>query len=162
MRMRAVAVLLVALGVTLVTPPGVGAAGRQYAGAFESGGRHGFTVVDGQRGQRLSRYGWSGLPIGCEGGPRVTGGSVGGRMPVVDGRFKVVATASNFKESKLTLRGVLKGSMTAEGTIRIRGTKVPVTGGGFANCDSGKVAWTAAALPLRSDQMLARGHLWRD
>jgi hypothetical protein len=132
----------VALG-ALTAPAFAGVAGKTYEGAFENGGTNSFTLKKTNNGKKVMKYEWALFSMDCDGGPQTSTNGLSFGVKVKNDKFEAVATPSTADKVKLTLKGEFTGGGSAEGTMRIEGSKVPVDGGGKDSCDSGKVLWTA-------------------
>jgi hypothetical protein len=136
-------VLIVAIA--LAAPSAVGAAGKKkYEGVFEAGGTNSFTLKKTNNGKKVMNYEWASFPLACDGGPQTSTNGLNFGVKVKKGEFEAVATPSTAEKVKLTLKGEFTGPTSAEGTMRIAGSRVPVDGGGKDSCDSSKIRWTAA------------------
>ncbi len=136
-----------AVAFALVGATPAGAAGKKYEGAFASGGTNSFTLKKTKNGKKVFNYEWVGFSLSCEGGPRTSSNGLSFSVRVEDREFEAIASPSTPQKAKLTIRGKFVGRSSAEGTMRIEGSRVPVDGGGRDRCDSGKVAWTADRIP---------------
>ena len=130
----------------LAAPTFAGAAGKKYEGAFETGGTNSFTLKKTNNGKKVMNYDWALFSLDCDGGPKTSTNGLSFGVKVKNDKFEAVATPSTADKVKLTLKGEFTDGSSAEGTMRIEGSKVPVDGGGKDSCDSGKVAWTAEKL----------------
>jgi hypothetical protein len=145
MKKHGIAVLAVA--VALLAPASAGAAGKKFQGAFANGGTNSFTLKKTKHGKKVFNFEWVGFSLACDGGPATSSDGLTFSVRVRNQKFEAVATPGDPKKAKLTLAGKFTSKVTAEGTMRIEGSRVPLDGGGRDRCDSGKVAWTAERLP---------------
>ncbi len=146
--MKKYAIASLAVAVALLAPSSVSAAGKKFQGEFATGGTNSFTLKKAKNGKKVFNYEWVGFSLACDGGPETSSNGLTFKVAVKKKKFEAVATPNEAapEKAKLTLSGKFTGKNTAEGTMRIKGSKVPLDGGGRDNCDSGKVAWTASRL----------------
>jgi hypothetical protein len=141
---------LVALAVALVLPAvaGAGQDKTRYLGSFESSGTLQFVVKKTDRGKKVFNFRWTDFPLDCKGGEDTSSNGLTFGVRVRNGRFETQAVDNpDNPGSRLFLEGRLEG-VSASGTMRLRGKRVPVDGPGRKECDSGTVDWSASQDPL--------------
>ena len=132
--------------VGLVAPTTVGAATKSYNGTFEPGGTLSFKVKNTNNGKKVKAFTFVGFPVQCNSGPETTSGNLSFAPKVKDKKFEADAILGNPSnpQARLTLLGKLKGGGEAEGTMKVKGSKVPIDPSGSGNCSSPKTDWTAS------------------
>lgn len=143
--MRKAVALVAAISVALAAPTAVGA-GRtsKYTGDFAVTGTMSFQLKKSRDGKFVFKYSWDDFPLLCESGLQTSSSFIENRQNVKDRRFKATAVDNQSNPgARLSLRGKLVGPRRAEGTLRIRGDRVPIDSGGKDQCESGRVEWTA-------------------
>jgi len=144
--MKKLIALVAVAAVVLSAPAAVGAGNRaKYKGAFEVTGTMSFVLKEARTGRKVVRYSWEAFPLRCEGKLAPTSsGFLEFSQQVNRGNFRAEAVDDQTNPgARLSLRGELVGRGRAEGTLRIRGDRVPVDGPGRGDCTSGTVRWTA-------------------
>jgi hypothetical protein len=146
--------LLVTAIAALAFPAAVGAAGDVHlSGPLEGGGSVTIDISDGFTADTAVRkYEWhfDGITVRCDGERRLA------RLPI-DGGFAINAQfdgpgrwgidgtrgegPDGFYETRVAGRLINAGH--ARGWIRAFGTATPLAGGGHADCDSGRLRWSA-------------------
>ena len=138
---------LLATAIALVTATPASAGGKRYEGAFATGGTNSFTLKKTRNGKKVFNYQWDGFSLSCDGGPRTSSNGLSFAVRVQNRKFEAVASPSTTDRARLSIKGRFVGRSSAEGTMRMEGSRVPVDGGGKDRCDSGKVPWIAQRAP---------------
>jgi hypothetical protein len=140
--------------VVLTWPAAAGAAGTVHmSGPLQSGGSAEIDISDTVvAGTAARKYSWhfEHITVRCDGKRRLA------RLPI-DGGFSINAQfdgpgpwgisgtrgegPNGFYETKVA--GRLVNPRHARGWIRVFGTATPLVGGGQADCDSGRLHWSA-------------------
>jgi len=101
-------------------------------------------------GARFREYSWTlnRVPLTCEGGPAISRAPVDGSLFVrnkfADGQAFGLTEGSGSLEDPVYLAkviGRMRGPDRARGIVRVRGSSVPLRGGGHDECDSGRLRW---------------------
>lgn len=144
MKKFAVAVLSAAL--MLSAPAAVGAGKKKaFAGSFKPAGTLQFDLKKTKKGKRVVNFEWDAFPLECDGGPKTSSGNLTFKVKVKKKEFSATAVPNaDPKAAKLSLKGEFKGKRNAEGTMRLRGDKVP-TDTTPDRCDS-KHPWKASVI----------------
>ncbi len=138
---RAVTTFLVLLLAALATAAVALANGRTYQGSLGSGSLS-FRIEH----QRLKSFKFLSVPIACKSGAETASGRDAADSFALDqGTFHASLHASNPQFSgRIVLRGTLADG-AASGVFRLRGSRVPIDGGGTGHdCDTGKLHWSAS------------------
>lgn len=145
--MRKAVALVAVICVALAAPAAVGAGDTsRYRGAFELTGTMSFILKKSREGKFVFKYSWDDFPLLCESGPETSSSFLESRQKVENRRFSATAVDNPQNPgARLSLNGKLVGPRRAEGTLRIRGDRVPIDpeGDRKRTCESGRVAWTA-------------------
>ena len=119
----------------------------EFRGPIGPSGAISFTVKGKKERTKVVDLAWYRLPVECgsKDKPDSSTGTLTFKVPVEDGKFSAYAVYGNKKRPKA--EAIVKGRINGErahGTIIVRGSKLPVSGAGVGNCDSGKHPWNAA------------------
>lgn len=132
---------------TLLLASPAAAKSRDFQGSIGPSGAISFTLKGKKDRAKVVDLAWYRLPVECgtKGKEDASTGALTFKVPVEDGKFSAYAVYGNKKRPKA--EAIVKGRINGErahGTIIVRGSKLPVSGAGVGNCDSGKHPWNAA------------------
>ena len=118
---------------------------REFSGPIGPSGAISFSLKGKGDRAKVMDLRWFRLPVDCGRSEDTSSGSLSYKISVNDKRFKADAVLGNPKRPKAeaVIRGKIKGK-DASGSILVRGSKLPISGGKTDDCESGKHPWNAA------------------
>lgn len=155
-RATAVAALFVIAAMAVTAGAALGAASWSMAGPVTPSGTVDLEVTaHTKHGQRVRRYAvsFTDIPLECDDGPATfdipTNGITVSASPEGDGFGLGMSVLARHHKVLRAWRfdATVVPRESAEGIVRVHGTKVPIGEGERDRCDSGKLNWTAELVP---------------